>query len=332
MEIALWNLRIIIEIPYKSLGMLLALIGLTILSYFLMTKLRRKRVMKFGNFQTLRRVEGYKKLLPSPLLLVFKIVVITLLFLVATESIQLNILKPVANTDFVLAIDSSQTMLFPDYEPNRLEFAKSIAKKWLSELPAATKISVIKFSERAIPVVPLTTNFFEVEKGIESIEVDLNASGTAIGDALTLASSILSTSNKQRFVILITDGKNNIGKSLNESLKDLKEKHVVVYAIGIGSTPKTKELFEELKQIAKERKLNLNLSLPELDEKGIKFISEQTGGKYFVVTNESGFEESFKDIIIRNERIPLNSDYYILLFISILLILELYLFSIFGAI
>ena len=331
MDLNLGALKVYIRLPYRSLWMLAALITFTILAYFLMVRLRKRRVTKFANFSTLRRIHGYRVWIPHPGILFLKIVVVTLLFLVATQSIELNLVKPVANTDFVLAIDSSQSMLIPDYEPNRLEIAKSVALKWLSKLPAATSIGVIEFSEKARPLVSLTTNPSEVESAINSIKVSLNSSGTAIGDALELSISMLSTSNKQRFVILITDGKSNTGINVSRAIEDCRKNRVVVYTIGIGETNQTKTLFSRLRETAKRMGISGEFNFPRLDEEELKKIASETGGKFFLVTNQKMFEEAFKHIIIKNERIPLNSDYYILLFITILLIIELVAYAKLGA-
>ncbi len=297
-----------------------------------MVRLRKRRVTKFANFSTLRKIHGYKVWIPHPGILILKIITVTLLFLVATQSIQLSIVRPVANTDFVLAIDVSQSMLMPDYYPDRLSVAKQTALEWLFKLPESTKIGVVSFAGKAVPVVPLTTNTFEIENSIKKLKVDLNSSGTAIGDALELSVSMLSTSNKQKFVILITDGKSNTGINVSRAIEDCRKSHVVVYAIGIGETNETKALFEELKRTALKRGINVSsLVFPSLDEEELKRIAEETGGKFFLVSNKQMFDEAFKNIVIENERIPLNSDYYILLFISFLLIIELLAYAKLGA-
>lgn len=338
MELDVFGLKIIIYLPYKSLGMLFFLIGLTVTSYLLVVRMRRKRVTRFGNFRTLKKVHGYRMLIPHPILLLTKIAIVTLLFLVATESIQINMVRPVANTDFVIAIDASQTMLMPDYTPNRLEKAKEVAIKWLNYLPDTTKIGVIKFSDKAIPVTSLTNNFGEIRNGILSIKVDLNSSGTAIGDALLLGSSMLSHSNKQKMIILITDGKNNVGENITKAMTELKKNNIVVYAIGVGNNKMTEEFYKQLQDIVKKSKYisgyvgNTTIEYPELDMETLNKIAEETGGKAFEVTNETVFNDALKQIIVKNERIPLNSDYYVLMFISILLITELLVFAKFGAI
>lgn len=330
MEISFFDLKIYINIPFRSIGILTILILLTLLAYFLMIKIRKKRVLKFSNYPALKKVYGAGFHIPHPGILILKILLISLIFLVATESIQINIVRPVANADFVLVIDTSPTLLMPDYYPNRLEIAKEVSLKWISKLPEATKIGIVTFSERASPLSPLTTNGFELENKIKSITVNLNSSGKAIGDALELATSMLSQSEKQRFVILITDGKSNTGKNVSEVLDDCKNNKVVVYSIGIGKTEESEALFEKLKELVKD--YNVSITFPEIDEEELNLISSETGGKFFLANSTEKIEEAMKDIVIKNERIPLNSDYYMLIFISFLLILELIVYSKLGAI
>jgi len=329
-EISFFDLKIFINIPLRSIGILIILIILTILAYFLMIKIRKKRVLKFSNYPALKKIYGSGFHIPHPGILILKILLISLIFLVATQSIQLNIVKPIANADFVLVIDNSPTLLMPDYYPNRLEIAKELSLKWVSKLPGATKIGIVTFSDRVKPLSPLTTNVFEIENKIKSITVNLNSSGKAIGDALELATSMLSQSEKQRFVILITDGKSNIGKNVSEVLEDCKNNKVVIYSIGIGKTEESVALFEKLKDIVKDK--NISITFPEIDEEELKFISDETGGKFFLANSPEKIDEALKDIVIKNERIPLNSDYYMLIFISFLLILELIVYSKLGAI
>ncbi len=331
MEISLGTVKIIFDLPWRSVGILMILLLLVVTSYIIMARMRRNRVVKFANIYTLKSVHGYKSIIPSPALLITKLITVTLLFLVATQSIQISIMRPVANTDFCIAIDTSPTMALPDYEPNRLEFTKETVLKWMDELPGASKICVIKFSERATPVSTFTTNTFQLRNSIRSIQIDLNSSGTAIGEAVFAASPILATTQKQRFLIIITDGENNVGRNLTEAIKEARRKNIVIYTVGIGSTNETIQIVRQLENIAKQKGIK-TFSFPKLDEKGLKQLSEETGGKFFYVTDESGFREAMKNIVVKNERIPLNSDYYLLIFISILLALELLIFSKFGAI
>ncbi len=334
MIIDLFGLKVSLSVPYESIWVLLLLVVLVIVSYMAMVRIRKKRVMKLGNFYTLRKVQGFKVTVPHPYLLLAKIIIVTVLFLVATDSIQLNIVKPVTNTDFVLAVDASQTMLMPDYEPNRLEEAKMASIKWLQKLPAVSKIGVLRFSSIASPVVYPTTNFNKVVRGIKSIKVDLNSSGTSIGDAIVLADSMLANSPRRKAVIIITDGRNNAGINITTAVRKALMDGLTIYAIGVGNNEKTSEFFSQFQSLIRQTGYNVTLSsieMPDLDMKTLEDISSSTGGKAFKVTNEQEFENAFRSIVTKNEAISLNSVYYILLFIVALELVEMLIFAKFGA-
>ena len=335
MDVNIFGLRIFLNIPYKSIVLLLVLNLLVVITYFLMAKLRQNRIIKFGNFETLKRVEGYQRFSVSPMLLILKMFIITMLFLVATNSIKLNMMKPVSNTDFVMAIDTSSSMLTPDYEPDRLEMAKTVALKWLYNLPESTRVGIVTFSGNATELLEPTTQYNKIKRSIKNISA-AETGGTAIGDALITAASMLNYSSKEKAIVLITDGKNNEGSDVNMTIQALENANIVVYSIGIGNNNKTIAFFNKMQSIINASNItqgkNYTYPLPEMDYNTLKIISEYTGGKSFLVENESSLEEAFNKIFLTNERVSLNSDYYILLFISILIIMELIIYAKYGAI
>lgn len=331
MELIIGSLKIMIDIPMRSLIMLFLLVVFTIVSYVIMIRLRRSRVTKFANYATLKRVHGYKVWFPHPSILFIKIVVVVLLFLIATESLQISLVKKVSNADFVIVLDTSLSMLIPDYEPNRIEFAKNISMKF-SEVMKESKIGIVKFSEKAVPLTKLTNNIFEVEKAIKSVGVDLTSPGSAIGDAVALACSMLSQSEREkRIVILITDGKTNIGRNVSEALEDCIEANVTIFSIGIVPTEKTKQMFSRLEEIMKDLNYSEAISYPIPDENELKTIADKTNGEVFSVKDEKMFESVISKISFEEKKVILNSDYYILLFISFFLIVELMLYARLGA-
>lgn len=336
MELTIFSLKIFLNIPQRSMIMLFLLIVFTIVSYILMIRMRRERVTKFANYVTLKRIHGYKVWVAHPSILIIKIIVVVLLFLIATQSLQISLVKKVSDADFVLAIDASPSMLLPDYEPNRIEFIKKEAIKWSEKLKLCN-ISIVKFSHIAIPMTKLTNNMFDIEKGINNIAIDLTSVGTAIGDALKLSCSILSESEKnKKIVLIITDGKSNIGTELSEAIESCNKINATVYTIAIVPTEKTKQMFNRLKEIIKtvEKEMNYTieeLSYPEPDEEELEAIAISTNGELFSVRDEAMLSKVFDKVTIEEKRIMLNSDYYILLFISIILIIELMIYAKLGA-
>ncbi len=339
MQIKIFDFKIFLNLPYKEMLVLIILLVAMIIAYLIMIKLRKNRVIKFGNFATLKKIEGEKRFFMSPILLVTKLLILTLLFLVATHSLEVNIMKPIATSDFVVAIDSSSSMLTPDYEPNRLDFAKQSALDWLDFLPSSTNVGVISFAGNISIEKKPTTNIYAVKNAIKNIQLN-SQPGTAIGDAIIWSAALLNTSNRQRMVILITDGENNAGIDLKNAVEAVTAQKTIVYPIGIGNNSKTLDFYSEIETKIMEsdllRKKGItytpSTTIPSVNETQLQFIANQTGGKYYVINTEETAKEAFESIIFKNERIELDSAYYILLFIAILTIIEVVLFSKYGAI
>jgi len=109
--------------------------------------------------------------------------------------------------DIVIAMDVSGSMLALDFMPqNRLGAAVKVAKDFVSRRPN-DRFSLVAFSEYAITASPLTWDHASVMAALDHLEVNMEASGTAVGMGLAKAVTRLKDSKaKSRIVILITDG------------------------------------------------------------------------------------------------------------------------------
>lgn len=339
MILSIFNLKIILDIPYRSLFLLFILIVLTSVCFFYMMELRKKRYIRFGNFRTLKKVEGSSKFNINYLILLSKVLIISILFLVATDSLEMSIMSPISDTDFVIMIDSSPSMLYEDYENTRLDAVKEMTIDSLALLPGSTKVGVISFTGEVDKKTSLTTDSIEIKQAINSIYIS-NNSGTAIGDALIMAGGILKTSDKRRRIILITDGKSNSGIDIEAASEVLVSSEVSVDVIGIGNNDLTQQFFNQKVDLinrsslipeSEKRRFFQVYALPELDEEGLKTLAHSTGGSFYLIDNSNNIRNSFTNILIANNRINLDSDYYILLMISFLMVFEFLIYSKYGA-
>lgn len=331
MQISLGTYRLIVNLPAENVGMLLFLLAVTTISYFYMRKLRRERTVKLGNFETLKEVHG-KKSIASPSVLFIKFLTVVMLFLVATGSITILSEQPVTQTDFAVAVDNSQSMLTPDYPPNRLEFTKTTLNNWISRLPAKANISVITFAGTAETVQTSTRSPQSIKNAISSIQPDLDSSGTTIGGAIDTAVTQLEGSSDRKKVILVTDGSNTAGKNMTPALSRARENNVSVDIIGISSTESTEALFQNLSETLQESGFEGELERPRINSTRLQNYAESTGGNYYEITSSDFMQNSLKNIVLKEETVRLDSSYYVLIFISLLIISEMLLYSKFGAI
>lgn len=270
-------MKLILTNQYSNL--LLLVNGLAILLFYASRKKKSQRVMKFGNFETLQKVSKDNFLEPSKVILAVKMLAMTLLIIgISNPVIQTEAMS--TNSDYVLAIDSSSSMLTSDIGDSRLSSAKDASINFVEKLSNSTSIGVVSFSGRIGNQTGLNDNKAEVKDAISSIEVG-NYAGTAIGDAIYFSSVSLSSSSERKQVVLITDGVNNQGRSINESLNYAKEENITINTIGIGSQ--------------EEKSGSENVKYPNLNSSRLEEIAEETGGNYTTVGSEKEFEQAFLD-------------------------------------
>ncbi len=303
-----------VTFSYKYMNLLILLIGLVIILYFISKRFTRERMLKFGNFEVLEKISQPGKIPIDFLSLLMRILTISLI-VIAISNVEIAREEFISNTDFVLAVDTSSSMLTPDYEPNRLELAKNSAIDWIRRLKD-TRVGVVTFSGRSYTKIEPTTDLERVENIIRGISLE-HPAGTAIGESLITASSLLHGSDRNKTIILITDGRNNIGVDINESLKLLKEEGIRIIAIGIGSKKKG-----SIRVPAELVGKNATASeFPELDEETLLYIANETNGEYFYIEDPESFRRAFESGV-KLRRVTKNINDYLLLAACAILMIE----------
>lgn len=139
--------------------------------------------------------------------------------------------------DILLAIDISGSMKAVDFQPtNRLEAAKQVAAEFIDKR-VNDRIGLITFSDNAFTQCPLTLDYNILMTILESIKINEEPSGTAIGMGLATAVARLKDSEaKSKVIILITDGRNNTGEIDPFTAAELAQTfEIKVYPVGVGS-------------------------------------------------------------------------------------------------
>jgi len=139
--------------------------------------------------------------------------------------------------DIVIALDVSGSMLAVDFSPeNRIGAAKKVAKDFILQRQN-DRIGLVSFSEYALTRCPLTHDHTALIQLLSQVDVNKEASSTAIGMGLATAVARLRNSTaKSKVIILITDGVNNTGEIDPFAAADMaKTFGIKVYPIGVGS-------------------------------------------------------------------------------------------------
>ena len=193
--------------------------------------------------------------------------------------------------DIVLCIDVSGSMTAQDFTPNRMEAAKKVAADFV-EKRVTDRIGVVIFSGESFTQCPITTDKAVLKSAIESIRNGLLEDGTAIGDGLSTSTDRLRTSkSKSKVVILLTDGENNGGLIGPTNAKEIaKAFGIRVYTIGVGTEGYAPfPIKTDLGVIIQQQKVSI-------DEKLLKLIAQETGGKYFRAKDNAALENIYTEI------------------------------------
>ncbi|CAN5300334.1 VWA domain-containing protein [soil metagenome] len=193
--------------------------------------------------------------------------------------------------DIVLAIDVSGSMTAQDFTPNRMEAAKKVAQDFIDSR-LTDRIAIVIFSGESFTQCPLTTDRAVLKSAVDNIRNGLLEDGTAIGDGLaTSVDRLRSSKTKSKVIILLTDGENNGGLIGPTNAKEIaKAFGVKVYTIGVGTEGYAPfPVRTEMGVVMQQQKVTI-------DEKLLKEIASETGGRYFRAKDNAGLAGIYKEI------------------------------------
>lgn len=198
----------------------------------------------------------------------------------------------VEGIDIIIATDISGSMLARDFEPDRLEASKEVAKEFIGGR-SNDRIGLVVFSGESFTQCPLTTDHKVLLNLFTDIKSGMIKDGTAIGMGLASAVNRLKDSEaKSKVIILLTDGVNNSGSIAPLTAAEIAEKfNIRVYTIGVGSTGTApfpvQSPFGGVQYVDQE---------VEIDEEVLQQIAEMTKAKYFRATDNDKLKEVYAEI------------------------------------
>jgi len=195
--------------------------------------------------------------------------------------------------DIMLILDLSSSMLSKDFNPNRLEASKKVAKEFVAAREY-DRIGLSVFSGEAFTLCPLTSDHKVLNALLDDIQAGILTDGTAIGNGLSAAINRLKdTESKSKVAILLTDGVNNRGYIDPETASQIAvEFGIKVYTIGVGTNGLAQS------PVGKNRRGDYYYDYVRvnIDEQLLRMIANQSGGKYFRATNETELKDIYDEI------------------------------------
>ena len=221
----------------------------------------------------------------------FKFILKYVLYVFFVIGIVIALVNPRAGTkletlkrqgvDVVFAVDVSRSMLCEDIAPNRLQRAKQVAMQLVNNF-AGNRVGVIAYAGKAVPQVPITTDYGAVKLFLSSLSTDmLSSQGTAIGQALRISKKFFEYSkDANRALIIFSDGEDH-QSDIDTALEQLVKEGVSVYTIGLGTVKGGPIPIKENGKITSYKKDHLGQTvITQLNFPNLSHIAQKGNGIY----------------------------------------------------
>jgi len=181
------------------------------------------------------------------------------------------------DSDVIIALDMSSSMLAEDVFPNRLGYAKRQISDFLDVL-SGDRVGLIVFARNAYLVCPLTSDYSSIRSYVNDIDMDMVSSvGTSVENLLLKASNSFDTDNTHNKTILIFSDGEDHSENAPAVAGNISKYGIKVCAIGIG---KEKGALIPLSDNSFKKNKNGDAVVTRMRPELLKIISETTGGVY----------------------------------------------------
>ena len=272
--------------PWRLLT-LLAVVALVV-GYVWQQRRRTAYAVRFTDLDLLASVApktpGWRRHVPAGLLVL------------ALAAMSTAFAKPVAAVEVdreratvVVALDVSASMQATDVDPDRFTAAKAAAVTFVEGLPETFDVALVSFAQQATVRVPATEDHAAVVAAIERLQMQ---GGTAIGEAVSASLSAIAANAADggdsadpaaapeaapARIVLLSDGANTQGRSVQEATQEAVEADVPVTTIAYGTA--------DGEVTVQGRTIAVPVDAPSLER-----LAESTGGQAY--SAESGEELS----------------------------------------
>ena len=325
------------EWPYALVLMFVA--PLLVAVYLLMLRRRRRFAVSYASLSLIREAlpgrTRWRRRVPFALFLL----ALTSLAVAAARP-QAVVAVPISRTTIILALDVSLSMCSTDVSPNRLAVAQEVARTFVADQPAGTRIGLVAFSGGAQLVAPPTTDRVALTATIDGLKA---GRGTAVGTALLRSVDAIAGINpnvartdvdvsaraertlpqgayQPDIVVLLTDGATTQGVAPLKAAQQAADRHLRVYSIGFGTTtPATLSCSREqlgtdafANQFAGGARNGVDgpRRVLRIDEKTLQSIADLTGGTYHRAADSEQLVDVFhnlpKEIVLQKQHVEVS--------------------------
>ena len=216
---------------------LLAVVPLLFLIRWLMMRLQKKRLRKFGDPALVRQLmPDVSRLRPAVKFWLLMGALALIIVMLARPQLGTRIShEKRTGIETIICMDVSNSMLAEDVAPSRLDRAKMMVENLVDHF-TNDKIGLIVFAGEAFVQLPITSDYVSAKMFLSSISPSMIATqGTDIAAAIGMAShSFTQQEGVGKAIIVITDGEDHEGKAI-DAAREALEKGMNTYVLGVGS-------------------------------------------------------------------------------------------------
>lgn len=228
---------------------------------------------------------------------------VLVILLWAHISITQSRLEKIENKkNIILTLDVSNSMRADDISPSRLEKAKNVLTSFI-EKDTHNNIGYTIFAGKVFTLSPPSKDRIGLYSLIKKTSIDSidqsqkDTSWTNIGDALISWIQNLEKSwSGEKIIIILTDGRANIGISPLTAIKLAQEKWVKIYSIGVWNSSWSVLSYVEWGVRKYFYDPSWQKITADIDEDMMRSMAEKTWGKYYHADSEAILDEIFFQI------------------------------------
>lgn len=268
---------------------------------FVCYKLRRKKLLRFGEMSLVNRLmPNVSKIRPSVKFWLSVAALALMIVMLARPQMGSKISHEERNgIETIIALDISNSMLAEDVVPSRLQKSKMLVENLVDHF-TNDKIGLVVFAGDAFVQLPITTDYVSAKMFLQDINPSLiQTQGTDIARAISLSmNSFTQQKGLGKAIILITDGEDHEGGAL-EAAKEAKKKGINVFILGVGSSngaPIPLGNGDYMRDNAG------NTVMTTLNEQMCRDVAKAGSGTYIHVDNTSDAQEKLNDELSRLQK------------------------------
>ncbi|WP_139980200.1 VWA domain-containing protein [Nocardioides litoris] len=272
---------------------LLVPVAALVVLYLLAQRRRSAYAVRFATLPMLERLApkrpAWRRHVPAALLLAAFVV---LCFAAARPEVDREV--PRERATVIVTVDVSLSMQATDVAPDRLTAAREAAATFIAGLPDGFNVGVVQFAGSASVLAEPSPDKAEAVAALDRLEL---AEGTAIGDGVLTSLAQVEALGDQSTtdpdggesepvpatIVLLSDGTNTVGSSVDQAAAAATEADVPVSTIAYGTPTGTVEVDGQIVPVP-------------VDQPSLDALAEATGGNGYSAETAEQLDQVYDDI------------------------------------